>query len=191
MAIASAVAASDRFSVPADYELPADSSNGVAIVAMTIPEGVFAYPPTCRWSGRTITAMGETSEMEGWRASKDPAIFYSQVTRNALGRPAMLGRLTALVLPAGEYRFSKCGQRGAMQEIKRSGQPFDLAFTVSAGEVTYVGSLQVTTGLPGNLMEIAISNQFERDAKLIRQLWPRLAVGEIHTRLLEFQPSTP
>lgn len=104
------------------------------------------------------------------------------------GIPEQCGRVFAISLPAGEYEINK-GQvmgRGDFQQIAPT------LFTVTRGNVIYIGNLHVTfcVGMVnrhrGNILgaDVSIRDEYERDIAVVREQHNELATALIDKRLL-------
>jgi len=104
------------------------------------------------------------------------------------GIPEQCGRVFAISLPAGDYEIYKAQVigRGDFQQVTSA------LFTVTKGDVIYIGNLHVTfcVGMVnryrGNILgaDVSLRDEYERDIAVIREQHGELATASIDKRLL-------
>lgn len=111
------------------------------------------------------------------------------------GQEAVMGRLIALPLEPGQYELFNwtlyVTRFGGYGYISPKIPPPPHAFTIRAGEITYLGGLHVETVLGKNLIGMSlpfggnpnITDQFTRDLPILKRKYPNLADWSVQSSI--------
>lgn len=150
---------------PANFDFKATPEVGLAIISTRIDSRCNAV-----FAGAAIEYR---SEVDG---STDLILMDNSFIQRDFEHPP--GYLFAKPLKPGRYVLGKLSIPN-----RRAVHPLGLDFTVQAGRATYLGQFEIQ--VPGcTNFKYAISNQWERDAALIRRKYPNVRIEDVDLHIM-------
>jgi hypothetical protein len=163
--------------LPENYAVDAKSPNGAVIVSLTF-EGELQFSAfTLEYR---LVRGGETQSMHSASILASPDI-------DSDGRR---GWLFPRELPPGEYEFYKW--RGMMGNASYwSPRDFSNRFTVSAGRITYIGSVNVLTSSTAKRYQVQVRDERERDIAAFLTRYPKVKREQVEFDIMSEDMNAP
>lgn len=166
--------------IPANYSLDNTTDKGVVVFSISQSFSGSAYNwATSYWLDK------QNTKSDGIYDYNFVTPSYMRRKQSDFGEQEDLGTVHAIALPEGEYAFVRWVFGAGLVEYYSATPLPKLRFTVTSGEITYLGNLHMVlneqTHKPKTNPDIR--NYFPRDSKVFEQKWPHLR-GELKLQLL-------